>query len=374
MTHENWMQLAIDLAEKGRGRVNPNPLVGAVIVKDGRLIGQGFHQAYGGPHAEVEALTAAAENPRGATLYVTLEPCCHHGKRPPCTEAILKSGISTIIIGSHDPNPKVAGGGVKFLRDQGLTVIEGILQGPCDALNAVFFHYIQNNTPYVVMKYAMTADGKIATVTGASRWITGEAAREHVHQTRSALSAILVGIGTVLADNPQLTCRLPEGGQNPLRVVCDSSLSIPMDSKLVSTAGEVPTCIAYHSAPSERIRQLEAAGCRLLHLPGSDGRVDLPALMESLHGLGVDSVLAEGGAGLHYSLLEAGLVHRLQVYLAPKLFGGERAKGPVGGPGILLPKDAFLLSAPQISTLGEDLLLEYTLPKGGETSHVHRHH
>ena len=365
MNHESWMQQAIDLARAGLGGVNPNPLVGAVIVKDGQVIGRGFHRKYGGPHAEVEAIASCTESPRGATLYVTLEPCCHHGKTPPCTQAVLESGISTVVLGSLDPNPKVKGGGVTFLREQGITVIEGVLQAACDRLNAVFFHYIQNNSPYVVMKYAMTADGKIATVTGASRWITGEAARTHVHQSRNALSAILVGIGTVLADDPLLSCRLPEGGRNPRRIVCDSKLSIPLESNLVSTANEIPTFIAYHSADPDRIRQLEDKGCHLLPLPGPHGRVNLSALMETLHDSGIDSVLAEGGAALNYSLLEAGLVNRLQVYLAPKLFGGAEAKGPVGGPGVSLPDKAFALSAPTLTVLGNDLLLEYDLLKGG---------
>ena len=361
MSHESWMQHAINLAKKGLGGVNPNPLVGAVIVKDGRLIGEGYHATYGGPHAEPMALASCTEDPRDATIYVTLEPCCHHGKTPPCTEAILKSGITTVVIGSRDPNPKVDGGGITFLRDHGITVIENILRPACDTLNAVFFHYIQNKTPYIVMKYAMTADGKIATRTGASRWITGETARAHVHQTRNALSAILVGIGTVLTDDPILTCRLPEGGRNPVRIICDSALSIPTESKIVSTAREIPTFIAYNKAAPERVRALEDRGCQLLHLPAPDGRVDLQALMEHLHSLGIDSILAEGGGALNYSLLESSLVNRLQLYLAPKIFGGGTAKGPVGGRGVALPENAFTLGPPTVTPMGEDLLIEYNL-------------
>jgi len=364
MTQEHWMEKALALAVKGRGWVNPNPMVGAVIVKDGRLIGEGFHRQYGGPHAERIALAKCTEDPRGATLYVTLEPCCHHGKTPPCTHGILEHGIAVVVIGSADPNPKVSGGGVKILRDHGVSVVEGVLQDRCDALNAVFFHYIQGKTPYVVMKYAMTADGKIATVTGVSKWITGPVAREHVHQTRHALSAILVGVGTVLADDPLLTCRLGEG-KSPLRVVCDSNLRTPMDSKLVTSAKEIPTVIACHNADSERAHRLKVAGCRVLSLPGPKGRVDLQALMEILHGEGIDSVLAEGGAGLNYSLLQAGLVQKVQAYLAPKIFGGDTAKGPVGGQGVSLPDQAFLLGAPTVISLGDDLLLEYDVMGGG---------
>jgi len=358
MTHEHWMQMALDLARLGIGRVNPNPLVGAVIVKDGRVIGQGYHSVYGGLHAEREALAVCTENPHGATMYVTLEPCCHHGKQPPCTDAILANGISTVVIGSADPNPKVAGGGVAALRAGGVTVIEGVLQTCAGALNARFFHYIQNKTPYVVMKYAMTADGKIATVTGVSRWISGEASRTHVHETRAALSAIMVGVGTVLADNPLLTCRL-SNGRNPLRVICDSHLSIPPNSQIVTTAQDIPTIIACYTADPERTTRLEAQGCRILPCPGSDGRVDLKGLMQTLHTEGIDSVLSEGGAALNYSLLEAGLVQQLQIYLAPKLFGGAAAKGPIGGQGVALPDQAFRLGSPTVTPLGKDLLLEY---------------
>jgi len=363
MTHEHYMQQALDLSLRGRGHVNPNPMVGAVIVRDGRVIGQGYHTAYGKLHAEREALAACTEDPRGATMFVTLEPCCHHGKNPPCTEAILEAGIATVVIGSHDPNPKVAGGGVKALRDGGVTVIEGVLREACDQLNAVFLHYIQHQTPYVVMKYAMTADGKIATHTGASKWITGIAAREHVHETRGALSAIMVGVGTVLADDPLLTCRLPDG-RDPLRVICDSKLSIPLDSMIVATAKDIPTVIACHTATPKKVKKLVDAGCKIIQAPGEAGRVDLTKLMQRLHTDGVDSVLVEGGAALNYSLLEAGLVQRLQVYMAPKLFGGEGAKSPVGGTGVPTPNQAFPLGQATITPLGEDLLLEYDVLGG----------
>lgn len=364
MTHEHWMRRALSLAILGRGRTSPNPLVGAVIVQDGHVIGEGYHQAYGGPHAEQEALATCTEHPQGATMYVTLEPCCHHGKTPPCTEAILAAGITQVIIGSSDPNPRVAGGGVAALQAAGVTVVTGVLQAECDRINRVFFHYIQSPTPYVVLKYAMTADGKIATRTGASRWITGPAAREHVHETRHALSAILVGVGTVLADDPLLTCRLPRG-RDPVRVVCDSRLSTPLDSRIVTTAKDVPTILATGGQSDADTAPYRAAGCKILHLPGPDGRVDLTALLHALHRQGIDSILVEGGAAIHYSMLEAGLAKRLQVYLAPKLFGGIAAKGPVGGEGVALPSEGFRLGPPELTTLGEDLLLEYDILGGG---------
>jgi len=356
------MAKALELAMLGRGAVNPNPLVGAVIVKDGRMIGSGYHMAYGGLHAERNALASCTEDPRGATMYVTLEPCVHYGKTPPCTETILESGIACVVIGAMDPNPRAAGG-AEILRQNGISVMQGVLQEACLRQNRVFFHYIQGKTPYVVMKYAMTADGKIATVTGASRWITGETAREHVHQSRHIYSAIMVGVGTVLADDPLLTCRLTEG-RNPLRIVCDSSLRTPLDSQLVATAQEVPTVIACHSADSEQARRLEARGCRVLPFPGARGQVDLQALMAWLHSEKIDSVLVEGGAALNYSLLELDLVQSLQVYIAPKIFGGESAKGPIGGMGVSLPDQAFRLGEPAITALGSDLLLEYDVLGG----------
>ena len=237
------MRLALELAKRGCGWTNPNPMVGAVLVKHGRIIGQGYHTRYGELHAEREALKACTESPEGATMYVTLEPCCHHGKQPPCTDAILEAGIARVVVGSEDPNPLVAGKGLERLRVQGVEVATGVLRDACDALNQVFFHFIQTRRPYVVMKYAMTMDGKIATRTGASQWITGEAARRRVHQDRHRYAAVLAGIGTVLADDPLLTCRL-EGGKNPIRVLCDTHLRIPLHSQIVRTAREVPTILA----------------------------------------------------------------------------------------------------------------------------------
>ena len=218
MEDEKWMRRALHLAERGIGQVNPNPLVGAVIVRDGRTLGEGWHERYGGPHAERNALGHCVGSPEGATLYVNLEPCCHTGRNPPCTDAILESGIRRVVVGSLDPNPLVAGRGISLLREKGIEVVIGILKEESDAINAPFFHYIRTGTPYVVLKYAMTLDGKIASRTGASRWITGEAARERVHQDRGRYAAVMVGIGTVLADDPLLTCRI-EGGRSPLRII-----------------------------------------------------------------------------------------------------------------------------------------------------------
>lgn len=243
MNDTDYMALAIKLARNGTGWTSPNPLVGAVLVKEGRIIGQGWHHRCGGLHAEREALAACTENPAGATLYVTLEPCCHQGRQPPCTQAILDAGIAKVVIGSRDPNPLVHGKGAALLRQARVEVEEDFMREACDTLNPVFFHYITHKTPYVAMKYAMTADGKIACHTGLSQWVTGETARAHVQTLRHQYRGILAGIGTVLQDDPRLTCRM-EGGRNPVRIICDSQLRIPLTSNLVRTAKEVPTIVA----------------------------------------------------------------------------------------------------------------------------------
>ena len=298
MINSDYMKLAIQLALQGTGHTSPNPLVGAVIVKDDQIIGQGYHARYGDLHAERAALAACTQSPEGATIYVTLEPCCHQGRQPPCTDAILAAGIRRVVVGSGDPNPLVAGKGLEILRSHGLEVETGVLREECDALNQVFFHYIRTKRPYVVMKYAMTLDGKIATRTGASQWITGEAARKQVHRDRHFHTGIMAGVGTVLADDPLLTCRT-EGGKNPVRIVCDTRLRTPLDSRLVRTAGEVPTVIATCCADPARRAPYEDAGCRVLVLPERDGHVDLNALMEQLGQMEIDSVLLEGGGTLN---------------------------------------------------------------------------
>lgn len=351
------MRRALNLAERGCGRVNPNPMVGAVIVKDGQIIGEGYHEQYGGLHAERNALRHCKGDPRGATVYVTLEPCCHWGKTPPCTDALLKSGIARVVIGSPDPNPLVAGKGTALLRQNGLTVTEGVLREECDRLNEVFLHYIQQKTPYVVMKYAMTMDGKIATVSGKSQWITGETARLRVQEDRNRYSAIMVGVGTVLTDDPTLTCRLP-GGRNPVRVICDTSLRTPETAAVIKTAGQVRTILATCCRESAGHAPYLAAGCEVAVLPERDGHVDLQALMTRLGERGIDSILLEGGGALNWSALRAGIVRKVQAYLAPKLFGGMTAKGPVGGDGVDVPDEGFRLTAPEVTRLGEDLLLE----------------
>lgn len=358
MNDEDYMRRALELAQRGRGHVSPNPMVGAVIVRDGRIISSGYHHTFGDLHAERDALSRCTEPTQGATIYVTLEPCCHYGKQPPCTDALIAAGFSRVVVGSGDPNPLVAGKGLKILRDAGIEVTEHVLEDECRALNEVFFHYIQTKRPLVIMKYAMTLDGKIACYTGESRWVTGEQARRHVHELRHACSAIMVGIGTVLADDPLLTCRL-EGGVDPIRIVCDTALEIPLDSQIVQTAHEVPTLIATSSADAERRTALEARGCELVDVAqAGDGHLDLDALMGLLGARGIDSVILEGGATLNWAAVKAGIVDKVLAYLAPKFFGGAQAKTPVGGQGFASPADAFELRIKNVERLGADLLVE----------------
>ena len=350
-----YMRQAVALARRGTGWTAPNPLVGAVVVKDGKVIGRGYHARCGGLHAERAALADCTVSPRGATMYVTLEPCCHQGRQPPCTDAILAAGIARVVVGSDDPNPLVAGKGLEILRRGGVEVVSGVLREACDALNPVFFHFIRTKRPYVVMKYAMTMDGKIATRTGASRWITGEAARRRVHRDRHRYTAIMAGVGTVLADDPMLNCRI-KGGKNPVRIICDTHLRTPLTSQIVRTAGEIPTILATCAEPSLYGPYLDAH-CQVWTLPERDAHVDLDALMDRLGSAGIDSVLLEGGGTLNWAALESGIVQRVQAYVAPKLFGGD-AKSPVEGQGVALQDQAVALKNTRISRVGEDIWLE----------------
>jgi diaminohydroxyphosphoribosylaminopyrimidine deaminase/5-amino-6-(5-phosphoribosylamino)uracil reductase len=352
------MELALELAKKGCGWVNPNPMVGAVIVKNDHIIGQGYHERYGELHAERNALASCQEDPQGATLYVTLEPCCHHGKTPPCTDAILEKGIGRVVIASPDPNPLVAGKGVQILRENGIEVEEGILREACDNLNKVFFHFIKTQTPYVLMKYAMTMDGKIATASGLSQWITGETARKRVHEDRHRYRAIMVGVGTVLADDPLLTCRLPDR-KNPIRIICDTHLRTPLHAQVVKTTDQAETILATCCKDPDKQRPYLERGCQVITTPETaDGHLDLSQLMLELGKRKIDSIMLEGGATLNWSALKSGIVHQVEAYLAPKLFGGAAAKAPIGGEGVHSPDAAYRLTPPIIHRLGDDILLE----------------
>ena len=357
---EQMMRRAILLARKGAGWTNPNPLVGAVVLKNGRIIGEGYHEVYGGLHAERNALAACGEDPAGATLYVTLEPCCHTGKQPPCTDAVIEAGIARVVVGSRDPNPLVSGKGNAALRAAGIEVVEDVLRERCDALNPVFFHFMRTGRPYVVSKWAMTLDGKIATHSGDSNWVSCAESRADTHRLRHRLAAIMVGIGTVLADNPMLTARCEFPANQPLRVVVDSKLRIPEDSKLVQTAHEVPVLVATAVAQEgDRANDLRAQGVEVVSIPRADGEVDLTALIHLLGTRGIDSVLVEGGATLHEAMFRSGLVDRTIVYLAPKVCGGAQAISPVAGVGIERMADALELGHPMVEHIGDDLKITY---------------
>ncbi len=360
-----FMARALALARLGAGRTSPNPMVGAVVVKDGRVVGEGYHQKAGTPHAEVHALRAAGAAAAGATLYVSLEPCNHHGRTPPCTEAIIAAGIRRVVAATRDPNPQVNGSGMARLRAAGIEVVEGVMEEEARELNEAFFHFITTGHPFVVMKYAMSLDGRIATATGESRWISSEPARDYVHRLRAAVDAIMVGVGTVLRDDPQLTAR-PAGGANrhPVRVIVDSRLRTPPSARALTGRSEAPTWLATTplAPPERRTAILDAArrnGCpvEILELPERGGRVDIAALTTELGRRGITSVLLEGGAELNAAALEAGAVRKILCFVAPKLVGGRTAPGPVGGAGIASLAEAWRVERLRAEAVGEDVLL-----------------
>lgn len=366
MNDEAYMRRAIELAKRGLGFTNPNPLVGAVIVKDDRIIGEGYHAKYGELHAERNAIASLTESAEGATIYVTLEPCCHYGKTPPCTEAIIENKIARVVIGSRDPNPKVSGKGAAILREAGITVEEDFLRSECDSLNDVFFHYITNKTPYVVAKYAMTADGKIATTIGESKWISTEESRRLVQKMRASYMGIMAGIGTVLADDPMLNARI-DGARNPIRIICDSRLRIPPDSQICNTAHKYRTIVACNSASVEDFEEkkeiLVNKGVEVLPVPAVSenlsGEIDLKVLMSKLGEMGIDSILLEGGGTLNYSAFEAGIVKEAKVFIAPKIFGGKAAPTPVSGDGVKYPDESIKMELKSMQMVDKDVLLEY---------------
>jgi diaminohydroxyphosphoribosylaminopyrimidine deaminase/5-amino-6-(5-phosphoribosylamino)uracil reductase len=351
------MRRALALAERGRGYVEPNPLVGAVLVRDGQVVGEGWHRRYGEAHAEVNALAAAGEGARGATLYVTLEPCCHHGKTPPCTDALLRAGVRRVVAALEDPFPQVAGKGAASLRAAGVAVEFGVLEAEARRLNAPYLKLLATGTPYVHAKWAMTLDGKIATRTGDSKWISGSESRALVHAQRGRMDAIVVGIGTVLADDPLLTAR-PPGPRTPVRVVLDSRGRLPVTSRLAATTGETPTLIVTAGEPpSERAVALRRAGCSLLGLPGEQGRPAITALLEELGRRRMTNVLVEGGADVLGSFVDAAAIDEVHVFVAPMLLGGAAAKTPVAGRGAEKVAEALRLTGWDVQTIGGDVLL-----------------
>ncbi|TCK98814.1 diaminohydroxyphosphoribosylaminopyrimidine deaminase/5-amino-6-(5-phosphoribosylamino)uracil reductase [Natranaerovirga hydrolytica] len=357
---EKYMERAIELAQKGVGYTNPNPLVGAVIVKDNRIIGEGYHMSYGGPHAEVNALNNAIEPVEDATLYVTLEPCSHYGKTPPCAKAIVEHKIKRVVIGMIDPNPLVAGNGIKILEDNGIEVITGVLENEIKSFSEIFIKYITTKKPFCILKTAMTLDGKISTASGDYKWISNEASRKYVHRLRHRVSAIMVGIGTILNDDPRLTTRLDDiEGKDPVRIIIDTSCRIPLDSKVFNINSNAKTIIVTtKKAPSEKISQLMEKNVEIIMTPLKEDKVDMECLMERLGQEKIDSVLIEGGSTLNYSALKSGIVDKVISVIAPKIIGGANAKTPVGGEGIQLLNDAIQLKNIKVSHLEEDIMIE----------------
>ncbi|SHK88310.1 diaminohydroxyphosphoribosylaminopyrimidine deaminase / 5-amino-6-(5-phosphoribosylamino)uracil reductase [Selenomonas ruminantium] len=357
MQDEDFMRVALNLARNALGRTSPNPLVGAVIVREGRIVGAGWHRKAGTPHAEVHALNMAGELAKGATLYVTLEPCAHHGRTGPCAEAVVKAGIKRCVIAMGDPNPKVAGKGIAILQQAGIDVRCGVLEAEAVALNEVFLHWIQEKMPFVVLKTAMSLDGKIATHTGESQWITGEAARARVHEYRDLYDGILVGIGTVLADNPSLTTRLPNGtGKNPVRIVVDSKARTPLDAKLVNDGAALTIIAVTEQAPQDKVQALKDKGVAIM-TAGSGPQVDLPLLMKKLGEMEICSVFVEGGGTVNFALLQAGLVSKVHAFIAPKIIGGRTALTSVEGEGFAQLSEAVELENTTVEQLGADILL-----------------
>ncbi len=360
MFDQDYMKLALRLARRGLGRTSPNPMVGAVIVKNGRVIAQGYHRRYGGPHAEVVALRNAAEPVKGATLYVTLEPCCHHGKTPPCTDAILQSGIGRVVIGTPDPNPRISGTSVDILREHGVETRVGVLEAECRELNEAHFKYMSTGTPLVTLKFAQTLDGRIATAARDSRWISSEQFRKLAHRLRATHDAVLVGIETVLADDPQLTVRLVRG-RSPARVILDSTLRTPLDAAVINTRAAAPVLIATTPrADQAKMAQLRDCGVELLLLEDDDRReVDLASLLSALGGRNISSLLVEGGAGVITSFLRQNLADRMVVGVAPRILG--RGIEAVGELNIGKVSQAIPITYRKIYRAGEDLVIEARL-------------
>ena len=361
-----YMKRAIELARKGEGKTSPNPLVGAVIVKDGRIIGEGYHKYYGGNHAEVEAINNAKESVRGATIYVNLEPCSHYGKTPPCAIRLVEDGVRKVVMGIRDPNPKVSGQGIKILEDSGIEVVEGVLEKEAKELNEVFIKYIISRRPFVYLKYAMTLDGKIATINGDSKWISNEKSRQEVHKLRNKVSGIMVGINTIIVDDPSLNVRMNEG-QDPTRIIVDSNCRISPNAKVLQIESDARTIVAVtRNADPLKVALIEETGAEVLVIGEREGRVDLKSLLKLLGKRGIDSILIEGGGSLIWSALEEELVDKVQVYIAPKLIGGVKSPTPVGGKGIDLMSEAIELYDIKRKIFDEDIMIEGYIKKRGE--------
>lgn len=361
------MKRAIRLARTARGKTSPNPMVGAVIVRNGKIIGEGYHHAAGKPHAEVLALQAAGERAKGGTLYTNLEPCCHTMKRtPPCTEAIIRSGIGHVVSAMKDPNPMVYGKGFETLRVAGIEVAEGLLFDEAAQLNEAFIRWTTSGRPFVILKAAMTLDGRIATASGESKWISGRRARREVDQLRADVDGVMVGIGTVLADDPMLVLRQIKG-KNPTRIVIDPELKIPFASKLVASVSAAPILLLTSSkAPSQKTALLQERGIQVICLTEQDGVIPFDLILDHLGKIGMASLLIEGGGMLNGIALRSGLVDRVIFHIAPKFLCGEDALGVVTGKAISDLSSAIALERVKIRRMGEDIRVEGSLRRGGD--------
>jgi diaminohydroxyphosphoribosylaminopyrimidine deaminase/5-amino-6-(5-phosphoribosylamino)uracil reductase len=356
---EQWMRRALELAEKAAGRTSPNPMVGAVIVKNGRVIAEGYHKKAGRPHGEIEALRKAGQRARGGQMFVNLEPCCHQGRTPPCTEAIIESGIKEVFVGMRDPNPLVAGKGIRQLKRAGITIHTGILKRDCLRLNEVFVKYIQTGQPFVTLKSALSLDGKIATSTGESQWITGPEARERVHRLRNQVDAILVGAGTVLKDNPRLTTRLKKGkGHNPARVILDTRAEVPLKARVFHHANRDRVIyVTTSEAPASRVNRLKESGVEVQVISKKNTHISLIQMINKLGKIGITSVLIEGGGGVNASALKEAIVDKVVLFMAPLIIGGESAPGVVGGRGVKSLKQALPVKDISVTPVGADWMI-----------------
>lgn len=353
---EGYMRMALELAQNAHGRTTPNPLVGAVIVKDGRVVAVGWHRKAGTPHAEVHALTMAGELARGATIYVTLEPCSHYGRTGPCAKAVIDAGIARVVMGMVDPNPKVAGKGLAMLEEAGVEVTVGVLEDECRALNDVFLTWMTQKRPFTVLKTAMSLDGKICDAQGESQWITSAAARARGHEWRDEVDAIMVGSGTALKDNPSLTTRLDgRPGRNPIRIIIDSGARLPLDAQVLTDGAARTIIVVTEQAPAERRAALAGRGAEIV-VCGTGEHVDLALMMARLAEMRICSILVEGGGRLTYALLAAGLIDQVHAFIAPKIIGGAQALTPVEGAGFPLA-DAVALTRVTTEQVGPDILI-----------------
>lgn len=356
-TDQDYMQLALQLAASARGNTNPNPLVGAVIVKDGVIVGTGLHRKAGEPHAEVHAVNMAGEHTKGATIYVTLEPCSHYGKTPPCAKLLKESGFKRVVVATEDPNPEVAGRGIRLLREAGIEVEVGVLQEEAQKLNERFIHNMLTERPFVVAKFAMTLDGKIATYSGHSQWITGEAARADVHELRHEVDGILVGVQTVLNDNPKLTTRLKDNrqGRNPIRVVMDSTLKTPVDAHIADTTEARTIIVTSFDSDAVKAQHLESIGVEIIRVEKELTGLNIEDMLKALYKKGITHLLVEGGGNVNASFLRGGFIDQYMVYVAPKVLGGKNSIMPFTGSDVETIDLASQLEFGEVTRIGEDL-------------------